>query len=166
MMSPGTDLERFRHAQDQPHQGYADALRELQSGAKRGHWIWYILPQLSGLGSSEMARTYGVRGVVEAGAYLRDPVLRERLLAIAETIAAQVVGADPTPLPLLMGSDIDVRKLVSSLTLFEYTARAIDAGPDADEVRAVGDVMTRVLDAAAAQGYERCAVTRRLLPAR
>lgn len=162
-MSAGTELERFRRAQDQPHAGYADALREMQGGAKRGHWIWYILPQLSGLGASDMARTYGVRDVAEAEAYLRDPVLRGRLLTIVEAIAAHVVAPDATPLSSLMGSQIDALKLVSSLTLFEHVARVMDAGPDADEVRAVGDVAARVLDAAAAQGYGRCAVTRRRL---
>lgn len=165
-MSTGTELERFRRAQDQPHAGYADALREMQAGAKRSHWAWYILPQLSGLGTSDMARTYGVRGVAEAEAYLRDPVLRGRLLTIAEAIAAQVVDPASTPLSSLMGSEIDARKLVSSLTLFEHVARTMDAGQEADEIRAVGNVAARVLDAAAAQGYERCAVTRAHLSGR
>lgn len=159
-MSAGPDLERFRRAHDQPHAGYADALREMLSGAKLGHWIWYILPQLSGLGTSDMARTYGIRGVGEAEAYLRDPLLRGRLLAIAEAVAGHVVAPASTPLSSLMGSEIDARKLVSSLTLFEHIARSMDADQGAEEVRAVGHVAGRVLDAAASQGYERCAVTR------
>ena len=59
-------LDRFIDAQDRPHGGYADALAEIRSGAKTGHWIWYVFPQLYGLGTSSQSRAYGVRGVAEA----------------------------------------------------------------------------------------------------
>src|SRR6187402_2848253 len=100
-------LDRFKTAQQ--HQ-YATALGELQAGRKRSHWIWFIFPQLEGLGSSAMARAFAVFGVDEAVEYLRDPVLRERLAAVTHTVASS-----PVPLRELMGSDVDARKLVSSM---------------------------------------------------
>src|SRR5690606_17445562 len=75
-------LDRFHSAQDSPDAGFDAALRELQAGRKRGHWIWYILPQLAGLGMSGMSQRYAIRDAQEAVAYLQDPVLRDRLLAI------------------------------------------------------------------------------------
>jgi uncharacterized protein (DUF1810 family) len=153
-------LDRFHRAQDQPHAGYADALREMQAGAKRSHWIWYILPQLSGLGMSDMARRYGLRGASEAEAYLRDPVLRGRLLAVAAAVATHVVPPASTPLSHLMGSEVDARKLVSSLTLFEHVARRLAEDHGGHDFDALADVATRVLDALAGQGYDRCAFTR------
>ncbi len=73
-------LDRFRQAQDATHAGYAVALRELQAGEKTSHWIWYVFPQLAGLGRSSTAVYYGLAGVEEAAAYLRDRVLGERLV--------------------------------------------------------------------------------------
>jgi uncharacterized protein (DUF1810 family) len=158
-MSKSPDLLRFHAAQDQPRAGHADALREMRAGAKRSHWIWYVLPQLSGLGVSDMAQTYGLRGVAEAEAYLRDPVLRSRLLAITSAVAAHVLPPASTPLASLMGSEIDALKLVSSLTLFEHVARTMPVIDHVDDVMAIGDAATRILDAAASQGYARCPVT-------
>jgi uncharacterized protein (DUF1810 family) len=76
-------LDRFRQAQDAPDAGYAGALRELRAGEKTSHWIWYVFPQLAGLGRSSTAVYYGLAGVEEAAAYLRDPVLGERLVTAA-----------------------------------------------------------------------------------
>lgn len=159
MTSAPPALSRFHAAQDQPRAGHADALREMQAGAKRSHWIWYVLPQLSGLGSSDMAHTYGLRGGAEAEAYLRDPVLRGRLLDVVSAIATHVVPPASTPLASLMGSEIDARKVVSSLTLFEHVARAMPVTDQADNVRTISDTATRILDAVASHGYARCAVT-------
>lgn len=159
MTSPSPDLSRFHAAQDQPHAGHADALRELQSGAKRSHWIWYVLPQVSSLGQSSMAQTFGLRGGAEAEAYLSDPILRSRLLAITSAIAAHVVPPASTTLAALMGSEIDALKTVSSLTLFEHVARAMPTSDQVNEVKAIGETATRILDAVASQGYARCPVT-------
>ena len=74
-------LERFKLAQDERHSGFDAALSELRAGRKTGHWIWYVFPQLAGLGSSPMAVQYGVEGTAEAVAYLNDPLLRDRLIA-------------------------------------------------------------------------------------
>src|SRR5205085_4519756 len=103
------DLERFTRAQDGAG-GITQAIAELDAGAKRSHWIWYIFPQLAGLGSSPMAEMYGLRGADEAAAYLRHPVLRERLLSAMNAVRRQSV-----PLRTLMGSHIDALKLVSSM---------------------------------------------------
>ena len=116
-------LERFIDAQDRAPGGYADALAEIRRGAKSGHWIWYVFPQLYGLGTSSQSRAYGLRGVAEATEYLQHPVLRARLQEIAAAVAAQLergVAAEQ-----LMGSSIDVLKLVSSLTLLGGVARRL-----------------------------------------
>jgi len=140
------DLERFVHAQDAG--AYRQAIAELQAGAKRSHWIWFIFPQIAGLGSSPMAETYGLHGVDEATAYLEHPVLRERLLA-----AMNAVRAHSTPLRTLMGSQIDALKLVSSMTLFREVARRAKD----DEVANAAD---GILQAAVAQGFAECAFTK------
>jgi uncharacterized protein (DUF1810 family) len=144
------DLDRFTDAQDRAG-GFANALAELDAGAKRSHWIWYIFPQLAGLGSSPMAEMYGLRGVDEATAYLQHPVLRDRLLA-----AMNAVLARPVPLRTLMGSQIDVLKLVSSMTLFRDVARRVKD----DDVAAAAD---EILQAAGRQGFAECEFTRRAL---
>lgn len=151
------NLDRFRQAQDAPHAGYAAALRELQAGEKTGHWIWYVFPQLAGLGQSSTAVYYGVDSVEEAAAYLRDPVLGARLVGAAAAARAHLAGAGARPIRLLalMGSEIDARKLVSSMTLFGHVART-DSQPHGAAMAAHADA---ILAAAAAQGYDRCAYT-------
>jgi uncharacterized protein (DUF1810 family) len=135
------------HAQDAG--GFAQAIGELRAGAKRSHWIWYIFPQLAGLGSSPMAEMYALRGVEEAEAYLRDPVLRERLLA-----AMNAVRGHASSLRTLMGSQIDALKLVSSMTLFREVARRVKD----DDVRDAADA---ILSAAGRQGFPECEFTKR-----
>ena len=155
-------LERFRAAQDQPHDGYAAALREIESGGKRGHWIWYVFPQLAGLGSSPAAQEFGIHGAREAADYLRDVTLRERLLTISRAVAAQLAGG--RSLPALMGSHIDALKLVSSMTLFRDTAAGLHAGEGDAVYRELAAVASDILAAAAAQGYPPCAYTLDHLP--
>jgi len=150
------DLVRFVKAQDQRHVGFASALEEIRAGGKDGHWIWYVLPQLSGLGSSPMARSYGLDGVEEARAYLRHPVLSSRLLVMVRSIAEHVRrGADLTA---LMGSSIDALKLVSSLTLFEAVAR-LEAGEGDPSQLPLAQVAEEILTRAEAQGLSRCRYT-------
>jgi uncharacterized protein (DUF1810 family) len=79
------DLNRFILAQEND---YAPALAEIRSGRKRTHWMWYIFPQLDGLGFSETARRYAIRGPNEARAYLEHPVLGPRLVECAEAVLA------------------------------------------------------------------------------
>ena len=71
------DLSRFLNAQARD---YETALREIRAGHKRSHWIWYIFPQLEGLGYSGTAQYYAIRGREEAEAYMEDPVLSKRLI--------------------------------------------------------------------------------------
>ena len=146
-------LDRFIQAQDSG--AYAQALDELRAGAKRSHWIWFVFPQLAGLGSSPMAELYGLQGVEEAAAYLRHPVLRQRLLdAMSAVSASAKASADKraTSLRLLMGSQIDALKLVSSMTLFAEIAKRVN---DVD-VAAAADA---ILESARQQGYSACAFT-------
>ena len=85
-----TRLQRFKDAQDQRGSGFEAALAEMQGGRKRGHWIWYVFPQLAGLGHSAMSQTYGIDGLAGAEAYLRDPILRRRLITITLAVAEQL----------------------------------------------------------------------------
>jgi uncharacterized protein (DUF1810 family) len=117
------DVSRFVTAQDSGGT-YAAALSELRAGRKRSHWMWFVFPQVAGLGQSPTAVFYGVAGLGEARAYLADPVLGPRLVECCEALLA-LGGSDPVA---VLGG-IDAMKLRSSMTLF---ARA--AGEGADEV--------------------------------
>jgi uncharacterized protein (DUF1810 family) len=150
-------LDRFRNAQDSVHGGFESALAEIRSGRKRGHWIWYVFPQIAGLGLSDMSQAYAIDGEPEAVAYLRDATLRSRLLTITEAVGEQLRAG--RALAAVMGSDIDAKKLVSSLTLFGHVARQL---ADDGEGVAFGQLATaadEVLAFAAAHGYPRCAYT-------
>ncbi|GAB3685040.1 DUF1810 domain-containing protein [Angustibacter aerolatus] len=110
------DLQRFVDAQDDDGT-YARALAELRAGRKQSHWMWFVLPQLAGLGRSETARRYAVHDVDEAAAYLAHPVLGPRLRETCETLLA-LDDADPDA---VLGP-VDATKLRSSMTLFEVAA--------------------------------------------
>ncbi len=112
------DLNRFVEAQST---AYAAALSELQRGKKRSHWMWYIFPQLVGLGVSQTAQQYAIRGLEEARAYLAHPVLGPRLEKCAEV----VLGIEEKTAPEIFGNT-DAMKLRSCATLF---AQVPDAGP-------------------------------------
>lgn len=109
------DLERFVEAQSGV---YEHALAELRSGQKRTHWMWFVFPQLKGLGRSSTAFRYGITGIDEARAYLAHPVLGPRLLECA----AELEPLDPGLTAYdILGSQDDV-KLRSSLTLFVHAS--------------------------------------------
>jgi uncharacterized protein (DUF1810 family) len=156
-------LQRFKDAQEQQHSGFESALAEIRSGGKTGHWIWYVFPQLAGLGSSAASRTYGIDGVAEADRYLRDATLRARYLQIASAVAEQLAPPRSTPLLTVMGSAIDASKLVSSLTLFRHIAHARRA--DGDDYAAIASTAEAILAIAAAEGYPACAFTGRAITA-
>ena len=110
------DLQRFVDAQDSGDT-YATALAELRRGHKRSHWMWFVFPQIAGLGQSPTAVHYGIRGLDEARAYLAHPVLGPRLVECADALT----GLDSTdPVEVLGG--IDAVKLRSSMTLFSRAA--------------------------------------------
>ena len=112
-------LQRFIDAQQDV---YPAALAELRAGTKRSHWMWFVFPQLAGLGRSETARHFAIRDLAEARAYLAEPTLRARLIE-----ASRAVGdwAGKLSLQAIFG-EIDALKFVSSLTLFEQAADAAD----------------------------------------
>jgi len=105
------NLDRFVKAQEGT---YEAALAELRAGAKRTHWMWFVFPQVAGLGQSDMAKRYALASKDEARAYLAHPVLGPRLLACVD--ALQALGPTRTA-EAVLGS-IDAMKLRSSLTLF------------------------------------------------
>lgn len=153
-------LERFIRAQDSQQFGFLAALEELRSDGKLGHWIWYVFPQLSGLGQSWNSEFYGIDGAAEAIEYLKNPVLRKRLLEIAAVVAGRL--RDGVPLQRLMGGEIDAQKLVSSITLFggiAETPTLTDAELDLGELRELSQLSREVLSRAQDQGYPPCRFT-------
>src|SRR5205823_12540347 len=116
-------LERFHEAQAGRWAGYDTALAEIRPGGKRSHWIWYIFPQIDGLGQSSTARAYAIQDLAEPCAYLRDPILRARYEEIVAAVSEQL--ARGVRMEDLMGSQTDSLKLVSSLTLFHAAAEQL-----------------------------------------
>ena len=109
-------LDRFVDAQDRGDT-YEAALAELRSGRKRGHWMWFVFPQVSGLGRSDTARFYALSGLDEARSYVEHPVLGPRLIACAEALVS-LPGSDPVA---VMGGT-DAQKLRSSMTIFLHAS--------------------------------------------
>ena len=107
------NLHRFVEAQDDSAI-YARALGELRDGRKRGHWIWFVFPQIAGLGSSPMSRAYAIGSLEEARAYLAHPLLGPRLRECCEALLA----ADPSQGAEQILGGIDAIKVRSSMTLF------------------------------------------------
>src|SRR5579859_1563511 len=106
------DLERFVTAQDAGGT-YDRAIGELRRGHKTSHWMWFVFPQIAGLGQSQMSRTYAISSLEEAIAYLQHPVLGQRLIECTGVVAvAQARTAEQ-----IFGG-IDTQKLHSSMTLF------------------------------------------------
>jgi uncharacterized protein (DUF1810 family) len=154
-------IERFRSAQDSSRSGFETALSEIQNDRKTGHWIWYVFPQLAGLGTSALSREFGIDGEAEAVEFLRDPELRSRLLTITTAVAAQLRAGQP--LRALMGSEIDAQKLVSSLTLFGHLGRTLHEVERLEEYRLLADAADEILGRAASEGFGSCAYTLRQL---
>jgi uncharacterized protein (DUF1810 family) len=152
-----TGLDRFVAAQRDPVAGFATALVELRGGGKQGHWIWYIFPQLSGLGSSWMAQRYELDSVAEAARYLEHPVLGARLLEITTVVREHVRAGGRVD--RLMGSRIDALKLVSSLTLFCQVADQLRGNGTCDVCADLAAAAAEVLAAAEVQGYPPCQFT-------
>ena len=121
------DLRRFVQAQSNGL--YEQALEELRRGRKDSHWMWFVFPQLRGLGQSTTAHRYGITGLAEARAYLEHPLLGPRLRECARTLL-DLDAARGTALDIFGG--VDAMKLRSSLTLF-----SIAAGPGSDYERLI-----------------------------
>lgn len=114
MTSPRFDLERFVLAQAPV---YADVVAELTRGRKSSHWMWFVFPQLKGLGRSGTARHYGIDGRGEALAYRAHPLLGARLVECASLVSTSTAATAHA----LFGSPDDL-KLASCMTLFEAVA--------------------------------------------
>jgi uncharacterized protein (DUF1810 family) len=112
------ELSRFIEAQQDT---YAAALAELRSGRKHGHWMWFIFPQLRGLGRSETARWFGIADLAEAEAYITHPVLGARLIECTNAVYASA----NISLRDLFGYPDDM-KFISCMTLFSAVAHAPD----------------------------------------
>ena len=107
-------LDRFLDAQ---RGDYAAALAEVRRGRKTSHWMWYIFPQIAGLGQSSTARYYSIRDLEEAREYYAHPVLGQRLREISGALL-ELLGSDP----VAVFGGIDSMKLKSSMTLFAVAA--------------------------------------------
>ena len=91
MKAKQRNLLRFIHAQDcggiyDNTSTYAEALQEIRNGYKKSHWIWYVFPQMKGLGKSEISEFYGINGREEANEYFANPILRERLIEATQAV--------------------------------------------------------------------------------
>jgi uncharacterized protein (DUF1810 family) len=106
------ELDRFAAAQERDGT-FARAVHELRAGAKRSHWMWFVFPQLAGLGHSEMSRRYAIASLAEARAYLAHPLLGPRLIECAEIL----LGLETHDAEMVLGP-VDGVKLRSSMTLF------------------------------------------------
>lgn len=127
-MTDKYDLARFKTAQDGGYGSYQQALQEIMDGGKESHWMWYVFPQITGLGRSSTSRFFAIKSLDEAKAYLEDEMLGHRLREITQAVLDQpTVDARS-----LMGSGIDTLKLAACMTLFDYLS------PD--------DIFAKVLD--------------------
>jgi uncharacterized protein (DUF1810 family) len=148
-------LERFHEGQANRWAGYDTALAEIRAGSKRSHWIWYIFPQIEGLGRSSTAQAYALRDLAQACAYLRDPILRARYEEIVGAVSEQLVRG--IRVEDLMGGRTDALKLVSSLTLFRAAAEQLTRE---DPVYAsLTERLAGLLRQTSGQGYPACDFT-------
>lgn len=114
MVKDEYNLNRFIDAQNDV---YPIALKELQNGRKRSHWMWFVFPQLKDLGRSYNSKFYGISGIEEASAYINHPILGKRLKEISDVILNL-----PTDNAVEVFGGIDSRKLKSSMTLFDIAS--------------------------------------------
>ncbi|HZH03441.1 MAG TPA: DUF1810 domain-containing protein [Myxococcaceae bacterium] len=137
------DLSRFIQAQANT---YAPALAQLRAGRKTGHWMWFIFPQVAGLGRSAMSRQYAIRSANEARAYLDHPVLGARLRECTDALRSHAGKS----IEVMLGS-VDAMKLRSSMTLFAHVAgpgerfgtcleEFFGGQPDAETLRLLGEL--------------------------
>lgn len=136
------NIQRFIEAQDRPYSGYQKALSEIQRGRKVGHWIWYVFPQVNGLGFSHMSEYYGISGLEEAQEYMANETLSSRLREITNALLAHKGQTADN----ILGY-VDAMKVKSSMTLFDAVC------PD--------DIFAQVLNQF--YGSERCKRTIQML---
>lgn len=143
-------LQRFIDAQNL-YGDYDRAREEMAEGRKTNHWIWFIFPQIQGLGRSPNARYYALDSLAEAERYLNDPVLGVRLREMTNI----VLGHKDKAIDEIMGSGIDVRKFRSSMTLFDLVSPG-DLFGEALDVFFNGDRDARTIAIVQQQGVDSC----------
>lgn len=144
-------LQRFHQ---RANQGWHQiALRELRNGRKTSHWMWWVFPQLNGLGTSRLATEYALEDDDEALSFLADPTLLANLVEVTEAVVL-ALGHGHSP-ETLMGGQTDVRKLVSSLTLF-----ALVCDPEQPPQQHLRTLCQQALTALDAHGFPQCSYTR------
>jgi uncharacterized protein (DUF1810 family) len=148
-----SDLTRFVEV----HDDHERALAEIRDGRKRTHWMWYLFPQVAGLGESSESRRYAIASLDEARDFLTHPLLGPDYLRIVDEVWHQVVERDVS-VHALFGSPDDA-KLVSSLTLFAGVARRLGA----QTLTTFVTHADAILLAASAHGLDRCAVSEAFL---
>lgn len=148
------NLMRFHKAQEKY---YNQAFEEIKTGKKTGHWIWYIFPQIKGLGKSSNSSEYAISDFNEACDYLNDPKLFTRYVTMIKLVESQL----KIPIKTLMGSDTDAKKFASSLTLFQSAATylSFQSNDTSQELKDLERCCIKILDAIAEQGYPRCHTT-------
>jgi uncharacterized protein (DUF1810 family) len=153
---PEIDLSRFVSA----HAGnFERALNEIEGGRKVTHWMWYIFPQVAGLGVSAMSQRYAIQSMHEAEAFLVHPDLGVNYRRAVDAARHQVIEQNVT-ITELFGSPDDA-KLVSSLTLFSGVARHVD--PTQVAITICATQADEILQAAFSQGFAPCTITERFL---
>ena len=125
------DAKKFIDAQNDSYGSYDQALAEIRNGQKMGHWIWYVFPQLRGLGMSSTSQYFGIRDLDEAKEYLQNQLLRNRLIEISEALLEQTGN-----IKNIVGY-VDAMKVRSSMTLF------MAADPD---IEVFGKVLDKFYD--------------------
>ena len=156
-MKNPTDLSRC-----EAHQYDFDrAFGEIENGRKRSHWMWYVFPQVAGLGISETSRIYAIGSVAEAEAFMLHPALGPAYRQIVDAVWHQVVEEGVT-VHALFGSPDDA-KLVSSLTLFATVARRLQ--PPSPDIATFATQADDILRLAYSQGLDKCITTTRFVTA-
>lgn len=138
---PAFDLERFKKAQENE---FEEALKQIKDGHKTGHWIWYIFPQLKGLGFSENANYYGISGMIEAVVYFNNEQLHDNLI----TITKALLELNETDILNIVDYPDDL-KIRSCMTLFYYTANELSesyASPKKEECLKDRELFKAVID--------------------
>ncbi len=152
-------ITRFTKAQQGStyHRSYQQAYQELQQGKKETDWIWYIFPQLKVLGRSDAAKHFGIVDLEEACAYLQDEKLFKNYFEILLLVKKQL---ETIPAQQLMSKEIDVKKLVSSLTLFQEAARLLaQRGYANQDYPGLAECCSKVLAELEKQNYLPCQTT-------
>lgn len=152
-----SNLKRFLDIQENGNT-YNKAKREIDRGRKTSHWIWYIFPQISGMGNSSTAKKYAVADFAEACEYLKNPTLFNRYYEILSSVHSQL--KQKTDAKILMGSEIDALKLTSSLTLFEAAAEHLSQSePQKAEYQKLAALCSDTLKILDEQNFKKCKFT-------